>query len=267
MVRKLTLYFACSAAIALSSGVASAQVADDATITTRIVDQVDDNRFFTRVGGAAVATTDYAGLTPGQPYTLASQLVVGDTGEPHGDAVFTTFTPAAATGTESLELPIEPNRTASNITYVLIQTLYDGSVTAADAATATVLAEAADMDNIDQTIEVHAIQAISVSAVDAADGDHAVPGDGGTIVATVDHVNLVAGYSYTIGGQLLTPSGQATGVYANIPLYQPARRWSSSCRAGSRANDSCRPSGCTTRTGWRSMPTVASTGCRTRRSR
>jgi hypothetical protein len=117
-----------------------------------------------------------------------------------------------------------------------------------------------------------AVRRHGVAAVDAADGDHAVPDDGGTILATVDHVNLVAGYSYTIGGQLLTPSGQATGMYANIPLYQPADKDGSTTlefvvRPASPANGSCRPSGCTTRTGWRSTPTAASTGCRTRPSR
>ena len=204
--------------------IASASVVpiDEITITTRAVDQLDDNRFFTRVGGTLLGITDYAGLEPGQPYTLSSQLVDRDTGALVGDPVFDTFTAAASTGTETVELEIAPNRTESNIYLALVQVLYDGEVTAQDIGNATVLASQEDVDNVDQTIEVHAIQSISVSAVDAADGDAALPPEGGTILATVDHANLVAGYSYTVGGQLLTPSGQATGIFANVPLYQPA---------------------------------------------
>ena len=204
--------------------IASASVVpiDEITITTRAVDQLDGNRFFTRVGGTLLGITDYAGLEPGQPYTLSSQLVDRDTGALVGDPVFDTFTAAASTGTETVELEIAPNRTESNIYLALVQVLYDGDVTAQGIANATVLASQEDVDNIDQTIEVHAIQSISVSAVDAADGDAALPPEGGTILVTVDHANLVAGYSYTVGGQLLTPSGQATGIFANVPLYQPA---------------------------------------------
>lgn len=204
--------------------IASASVVptDEITISTRAVDQLDDNRFFTRVGGTLLGSTDYAGLEPGQPYTLSSQLVDRDTGALVGDAVFDTFTAAASTGTETVEIEIAPNRTESNIYLALVQVLYDGEVTAQDIGNATVLASQEDLDNVDQTIEVHAIQSISVSAVDAADGDAALPPEGGTILATVDHANLVAGYSYTVGGQLLTPSGQATGIFANVPLYQPA---------------------------------------------
>lgn len=204
--------------------IASASVVpnDEITIDTQTVDQLDDNRFFTRVGGTLLGITDYAGLEPGQPYTLSSQLVDRDTGALVGDAVFDTFTSAASTGTETVEIEIAPNRTESNIYLALVQVLYDGEVTAQDIGNATVLASQEDVDNVDQTIEVHAIQSISVSAVDTADGDAALPPAGGTILATVDHANLVAGYSYTVGGQLLTPSGQATGIFANVPLYQPA---------------------------------------------
>jgi hypothetical protein len=204
--------------------IASASVVpiDEITIVTRAVDQLDDNRFFTRVGGTLLGITDYAGLEPGETYTLSSQLVDRDTGALVDDAVFDTFTAAAPTGTETVEIEIAPNRTESNIYLALVQVLYDGEVTAQDVGDATALASQEDVDNVDQTIEVHAIQSISVSAVDAADGDAALPPEGGTIVATVDHANLVAGYSYTVGGQLLTPSGQSTGIFANVPLYQPA---------------------------------------------
>ena len=116
--------------------IASASVVpiDEVTITTRAVDQLDDNRFFTRVGGTLLGITDYAGLEPGQPYTLSSQLVDRDTGALVGDPVFDTFTAAASTGTETVELEIAPNRTESNIYLALVQVLYDGEVSAQDNA-------------------------------------------------------------------------------------------------------------------------------------
>lgn len=200
---------------------ANAAPVDGITITTRAIEELDDNRFFTRVGGTLLGTTDYTGLTPGESYTVSSQLVDRDTGTLVGENVFQAFVPETPTGIQTVELPIEPNRTASNIYLALVQVLYGGEVTAGSAGSAVVLAEQTDIDNVDQTVEVHAVQAISVTAVDAADGDNSLPAAGGTVVATVNHVNLVAGYKYTVGGQMLTPSGQATGVYANVPLYEP----------------------------------------------
>lgn len=54
-----------------------------------------------------------------------------------------------------------------------------------------------------------------------AGGGQSLPGKGGTIIAKVDCVNMVEGYAYTIWGQLLTPSGQAIGVFSSVPEYAP----------------------------------------------
>lgn len=203
---------------------ASQEDAGAATLTAVAIDAADDNRFFTRVGGTVRDDVTYGGLVAGRPYTLAAQLYNMTTEALEGDARFTTFTPEAADGRIGTELPVPQNRTEFNIDYVVVLTLYEGEVDAASAGGATAVAELNDTADLQQTIQVHAIQRISVTAADAADGDNALPADGGTIRATVEHVNLVPGYKYTLWGQLLTPSGQSTGLYADVAEYVPEEK-------------------------------------------
>ncbi len=200
---------------------AVAQEAGSVALSGVAIDAQDDNRFFTRLGGEVRDDLAYEGLTAGQSYTLSSRLVDLATGEPEGEAVVQTFTAEAPEGTLSVELPVPSNRTDTNIDYVVVSRLLEGEVGAEALDGATVLAELNDPESTDRVIQVHAIQSISVTAEDAADGDDALPGEGGTILATVEHVNLVEGYKYTIWGQLLTPSGQSTGVFASIAEYVP----------------------------------------------
>jgi autotransporter translocation and assembly factor TamB len=192
------------------------------SITGVALDTADDNRFFTRVGGTVRDDLSYEGLDPGQTYTVAAQLYNMTTQELEGDAAALTFTADASSGTVSLELPVPQNRTEFNIDYVVKVALYDGAVDGATVDGPAALVTLDDTENLDQTIQLHAIQSISVTAADAADGDQSLPPQGGTIIATVEHVNLVAGYKYTIWGELLTTSGQATGIYASLPEYIPA---------------------------------------------
>lgn len=191
------------------------------TLSGVAIDTADDNRFFTRRGGAVRDVVTYAGLTPGQPYTLVAQLHDMTADAPVGEPVLLTFTPDAAEGTISIELPVPQNRTQFNIDYVVTLKLHEGEVDAAAAAGASPVAEAVDTGNPDQTIQVHAIQRISVTAADPADGDQQLPPEGGTILATVAHENLVPGYKYALWGQVLTPSGQSTGIFASVPEYVP----------------------------------------------
>ncbi len=198
--------------------------AQDISLNGVALDTIDDNRFFTRVGGTVRDDVSYEGLTAGQTYTLAAQLQNMTTGEPTGEMAFHTFTPDAPSGTASIELPVPQNRTDFNIDYVVFVNLYEGEVGAGSVEDATVLATLEDTSNMDQTIQSHAIQAITVTAADAADGDDALPPEGGTILATVDYVNLVEGYKYALWGQLLTPSGQGIGIYANAPEFIPEEK-------------------------------------------
>lgn len=206
-------------------GLTDRAMAQDGVMLSGVaLDTVDDNRFFTRVGGTVRDDVTYDGLTAGQPYTLAAQLYSLTTEDVVGDIEAVTFTPDAASGTVSVELPVPQNRTEFNIDYVVLLTLYEGEVDPATADEAEAVAKLDDTTNLDQTIQSHAIQSISVTAADAADGDRMLAPEGGTIRADVEFINLVEGYKYTIWGQLLTPSGQTAGVFASIPEYVPEEK-------------------------------------------
>ncbi|UUW91306.1 VaFE repeat-containing surface-anchored protein [Pimelobacter simplex] len=54
---------------------------------------------------------------------------------------------------------------------------------------------------------------IGTTLTDKADGDHAIPAGGGTVVDTIAYQNLVPGTSYTVTGELMKKSdGSATGI-------------------------------------------------------
>lgn len=219
--RRLAAAALCAAVLAATSALAQGGAV---TLKGVATDTADDNRFFTRLGGAVRDDVAYAGLTPGQPYTLVAQLHDMTADAPVGEPVLLSFTPDAAEGTVSVELPVPQNRTRFNIDYVVMLALHEGTLDAAAVAGATPLAEAKDTANLDQTIQVHAIQRISVTAADATDGDRQLAPEGGTIRATVAYENLVPGYKYTLWGQLLTPSGQSTGIFASLPEFVPEEK-------------------------------------------
>ena len=207
----LVIILALSAALA--NGPALAQ--DGAKLEGLALDTLDNNRFFTRLGGTVGNVLTYAGLAPGEAYTASGQLYNLTTKSLFGDAVNLTFTPKSSTGSVSLEMPVPQNRTESNIDYVVVVNLYKGK-----SAKGNVVAKLDDLTNPSQTVQLHAIQGIRVVAT-TADGGKALPGKGGKIIAKVSYVNMVEGYAYTIWGQLLTPSGQAIGVFSSIPEYAP----------------------------------------------
>lgn len=191
------------------------------TLNAVATDLDDGNRFFMRTGGTVRDDASYDGLVAGKDYTLAAQLFHVGEKKPVGTPVFASFVPEQAAGKTSVDLAVPANRTPYNIDYAVHLTLYRGKVDAANARDAAVLAEIRDEQSPDRVIQVHAIQRIEVSAVDVADGDHKLPGEGGVIRATVKHENLVSGYHYTLWGELMKPSGQSTGIYAVIPDYVP----------------------------------------------
>lgn len=198
---------------AMVSGAALAQGA--VTLKGLALDSADNNRFFTRLGGTVGDTLTYTGLTAGQTYTASGQLYNLTTKSLVGHAVSRTFTARASSGTARLELPVPQNRTEYNIDYVVVVKLYKG-----ETATGDVVAKLDDLSNPSQTIQLHAIQSIQVTAT-TPDGGRSLPGKGGKIIAKVNYANMVEGYAYTIWGQLLTSSGQAIGIFASIPEYVP----------------------------------------------
>jgi hypothetical protein len=205
--------FILALSAALANGPALAQ--SGVKLEGLALDTLDNNRFFTRLGGTVGNLLTYSGLAPGEPYTASGQLYNLTTKRLVGDAVQLTFTPKSSTGSVSLEMAVPQNRTEFNIDYVLLVNLYQGT-----SAKGTVVAKLDDLTNPSQTIQLHAIQSIRVVAT-AADGSRVLPGQGGKINAQVSYLNMVEGYAYTIWGQLLTPSGQSIGVFSSIPEYAP----------------------------------------------
>lgn len=197
----------------LLAGAALAQ--GSVTLQGLALDTADNNRFFTRLGGTVGNALTYTGLSAGETYTASGQLYNLTTKSLAGQAVTTTFTPQASSGTAQLALPVPQNRTAFNIDYVVVVKLYKGKT-----ATGNVVAKLDDLANPAQTIQLHAIQSIQVTAT-TPDGGRSLPGHGGKIIAKVNYANMVEGYPYTIWGQLLTTSGQAIGVFASIAECVP----------------------------------------------
>lgn len=191
------------------------------TLDSTVVEDSDNNRFFMRTGGIARDDVTYDGLTPGQPYTLVAQLYDIGRGALVGAPALAALTPEATSGKASFLFPVPQNRTDFNIDYAVYLTLYEGKVDAAGLAGAKPIAQIRDTESEAVVLQVHAVQRVSVTAQDAADGDQRLPGQGGTIRAEVRYENLVEGYPYTLWGELMKTSGQSTGIYASIPDYRP----------------------------------------------
>ena len=221
-LHRIAVAVLCAATLAGSITSVDAQAAP--AMTGVALDALDDNRFFTRTGGTLRDHLTYEGLVPGQPYTLTSELINMTTGERFGDIVTTVFTPGEANGDISIELPVESNLTDFNIDLHVVTKVYDGEIEIADLADIAPVLALEDETTEGRVVQLHAIQGISVTAMDASDGDNQLPPEGGTILAKVEHVNLVEGYAYTLWGQLLTPSGQSSGIYATVAKYVPEEK-------------------------------------------
>jgi hypothetical protein len=220
--RRISVATFCVVTLAVSSTGLRAETAP--ILNGVALDALDDNRFFTRTGGTLRDQLSYEGLEPGKPYTLTSELINMTTGERFGDMVTTVFTPDVASGDVSIELPVGANLTDFNIDLHVVTKVYDGEIEMANLASTDPLLALEDNTVEGRVVQLHAIQGIAVTAMDAADGDNQLPPEGGTIKATVKHVNLVEGYPYTLWGQLLTPSGQTSGIYATVEEYIPEEK-------------------------------------------
>jgi|GEM_PF-2554287 len=224
MVLKLNaLLFLFAAAFA-----SPATAANDSTLNPTLnptlngvfIDAADGNRFFTRVGGIAHDQLVYDNLTPGGEYSLESRLVVVGSGE-KSDVVVTNFTAGAQSGNVTVVFPIAANKTDFNIDYVSDHVLFQ----IVNGVKTEILIFNGDHQDPKRTIQVHSIQRIKITSVaDAHDADLKLDGDGGEIIVKLRYENLVEAYRYTIWGQLLTPSGQAVGIFASIPEYAPIRK-------------------------------------------
>lgn len=217
------IFFAAAVTVGLAMTTATVSAQANLRLTGVAIDVADGNRFFTRLGGTVRDDLVYEGLVPGRAYTVTAQLVNLTTGARVGEAKLMSFQPQAPTGKVSIELPMPQNRSQFNIDFAVITQLYEGEVTGAQAAQLAPLAKLDNTTEVSRVMQSHAIQSVIVTALTQA-GKQTLPAEGGKIEATVAYANLVEGYAYTVWGQLLTPSGQATGIYASIADYAPKEK-------------------------------------------
>ena len=182
----------------LVAGAALAQ--GSVTLKGLALDTADNNRFFTRLGGTVGNALTYTGLSAGEVYTASGQLYNLTTKSLVGDAVTTTFTPRASSGTAQLELPVPQNRTAFNIDYVVVVKLYKG-----ETATGDVVAKLDDLAKV--------VTHVHQGAIDV-DGDQG-GGQGAGGLVSQQLADLTKEFSKTVGvrvaashpGQLVLDEG------------------------------------------------------------
>lgn len=208
-----TLLASAAMTVAMASG-AFAEI----TISGKLIDAEDENRFFTRLGGEAREELTISGLEQGKDYNLTTVLIDAATKE-EIETVDTPFTAEAPDADLSVTLPVPRNEGEVNIDYVTRNQLREAG---SDAVLVEVTGEASDPD---RAIQVHSIQRVSILSVkDAADGDNRIDAEGGKIDVVVGYENMVEGYSYAVWGQILTPSGQSRGIFASLQDFKPEKK-------------------------------------------
>lgn len=214
MTVQITTFLASAAmTVALASGALA-----DITISGKLVDAEDDNRFFTRLGGEAREDLSISGLEQGTDYILTTALIDAATKE-EIETVDTPFMAETPDTDLSVTLPVPRNEGEVNIDYVTRNLLREAG---SDAVLVETTGDASDPD---RAIQVHAIQRVKVISVkDAADGDNRIDGEGGKIDVVVGYENMVEGYSYAVWGQILTPSGQSRGIFASVQDFKPEKK-------------------------------------------
>jgi len=184
-------------------------VAAAPSIGTTLVDAADEDHTLAWNGGSLVDTIAYSGLTVGQEYTVAGELMVQSDGSATGITGSTTFTPTAADGTVDVTFAVPTGYAGEAL--VAFETLYSGGT-----ATGTPVAEHTDIEDVNQTVtveEVPLVPTIGTTLLDAADEDHVLTWNGGSLVDTIAYSGLTVGQEYTVAGELMVQSdGSATGI-------------------------------------------------------
>ncbi|WP_426624594.1 VaFE repeat-containing surface-anchored protein [Leifsonia sp. McL0607] len=147
------------------------------------------------IGGTITDIVAYTGLTTGAQYTLVGQLMEAHTGRAvPGSSRSITFTPAAASGMQALDLTVPAGHAGTKI--VVYEYLYaeDGT---------TLVAEHTELGDAGQTVTIDADPTIATTATNRDDGSHTLPYDGGVITDEVRYTGLVPGVQYTIRGELM----------------------------------------------------------------
>jgi hypothetical protein len=104
------------ASAAMSAAMASGAFAE-ITMSGKLVDAEDDNRFFTRLGGEAREDLSISGLEQGKNYILTTVLIDAASRE-EIETVDTPFTAETSGADLSVTLPVPRNEGDVNIDYV-----------------------------------------------------------------------------------------------------------------------------------------------------
>jgi|GEM_PF-1496785 len=170
----------------------------------------DGSKYLPQSGETTVVdTVAYAGLEPGQEYTVSGELMIRDAdgnAVPTGIVATRTFTPTAPDGSIELRFTIADEELLGETVVAFESLTRDGKEVAVHA----------DITDEGQTVRR---PQLATSANDAADGDRFLAQHGPvTVVDTVSYAGLKVGETYTVNGELMerTADGpKPTGVTAS----------------------------------------------------
>ena len=146
-----------------------------------------------------VDVVEFAGLIPGETYTVSGVLMDKATSETllvDGAEVTAEveFTPEEPSGTVELTYTLDAS-TLAGTTIVVFETLYSDGVE---------IAAHADIDDENQTVEITEPEKPTLGTTATVDGQHTVDPTGEiTIVDVVEYTGLTPGKTYTISGVLM----------------------------------------------------------------
>lgn len=193
--------------------IASHEVPDDEGQTVAIVapeigtyasDKVDGNKYVVADNEAVIVDiVTYKGLNPTHEYSYKTALMGFDedgSAVPVTDAdgnpvvIEGTFTPTAADGSFTVEIPFDASKVTAGDKFVVYEQVFFGD---------TLIASHEDPTDEGQTVEV--IQsAIGTAVADDLDGDSVVVADkDASVTDTVSYTNLIPGKEYTLHGILM----------------------------------------------------------------
>ncbi len=164
------------------------------TIATTLVDRADQDHTLAWNGGAVVDTIAYTGLTPGQQYTVAGELMRKSDGSATGITATATFTPTSADGSVVVTFTVPSGYAGQSL--VAFESLYAGAT-----ATGTPVAEHKDLADAAQTV------AVEKQPVVVGGGSSGQPAAGGGLASTGGDLPVVAisaAAAAIVAGVLLT---------------------------------------------------------------
>ena len=174
-------------------------------IGTKASDMMDgDKKICADEDVTVIDTVSYKNLVPGRTYTVSGILMDKATGEAllvDGRTVTSelTFVAERADGEVGLTYTFDASALAGKTIVVFEKLLYDGGE----------IATHADIEDIDQSVEIVPPEIIRTMAKNKADGSKEIIAKGEiTIVDMVSYKNLIPGREYTVSGILMDKSTQ-----------------------------------------------------------